>query len=159
MIEEQAIILSTDKTDVELPFATIEIVRKTACGLCGKTRGCGNAIWGKIFSHQSTSFRAENKIDAKVGQNVIVGIDEKALMKGALLLYLVPLVFMFTGIILLSYLFNSDFADMLGAFIGLLLGFIWVKGHVEGKSHYQKNQPKILRLAVPDSEINIINVN
>lgn len=85
MIEEHAIILSTEGDSEAQSVATIEVVRKTACGLCGKTRGCGNAIWGKIFSHKSTSFKAQNGINAKVGQGVIVGIDESALMKSALL--------------------------------------------------------------------------
>ncbi len=53
MIEERAVILSVSQYNHNLSdsTATLEIERKTACGLCGKTRGCGNSIWGKLFAH------------------------------------------------------------------------------------------------------------
>jgi sigma-E factor negative regulatory protein RseC len=156
MIEEHAIILSTEDSTGGQPLATIEVVRKSACGLCGKTSGCGNAIWGKIFAHKSTSFKAQNNINATVGQGVIIGIDESAIMKGALLLYVVPLVTMFIGTILVSQLYDSEIAEIIGAVLGLVLGFFWVKGHVAGHVYYQQHQPKILRLDRVESEENEI---
>lgn len=152
MIEQQAIILSTEIQGEDQSVATIEVVRKTACELCGKTRGCGNALWGKIFAHKTTSFKAENSIDAKVGQSVIVGIDEKAVMKSALLLYIVPLVTMSIGTILASQISSTDFVAMIGAAVGLVVGYFWVKAHATGHAYYQDHQPKILRLDVADQE-------
>jgi sigma-E factor negative regulatory protein RseC len=156
MIEEHAIILSIEDLGNDQSVATIEVVRKTACGLCGKTQGCGNAIWGKLFAHKTTSFKAQNNINAKTGQHVIVGIDEKALMKSALLLYIVPLVTMFVGAILASQISNSDLTAMIGAAIGVLLGYFWVKAHTTGRSYYQSHQPKILRLDVVNQEKSFI---
>ena len=146
MIEEHAVILTLEPQIESQSVATLEIVRKTACGLCGQTRGCGNSIWGKLFSHKSTQFKAQNDINAKVGDSVIVGIDESALMKSALLLYMVPLVSMLLGAILVSSMTSWEAAPILGAGAGLLLGFVWVKGHTSGKVYYQNNQPRILRL-------------
>ncbi len=146
MIEERAVILTLETQAENQSVATLEIVRKTACGLCGQTSGCGNSIWGKLFSHKSTSFKAQNGINAKVGDSVIVGIDESALMKSALLLYVVPLATMLVGTILVSSATGSEAASMLGAAAGLLLGFAWVKAHTTGQAYYQSHQPKILRL-------------
>jgi len=154
MIEQSAIVLAVD-ADTE--NATIEVVRKTACGICGKTRGCGNAIWGKVFAHKGTSFKAKNTVNARVGQSVIVGIDEAAVMKTALLLYLVPLVMMFIGTILISQLHTSDAAAMIGAVAGLILGYLWVKAHTAGRAYYQNQQPKILRLDMVGAEEKSIN--
>jgi sigma-E factor negative regulatory protein RseC len=154
MIEEHAIILSIENQSEYQPVATIEVVRKTACGLCGKTRGCGNALWGKMFAHKTTSFKAQNSIDAKVGQSVIVGIDESALMKSALLLYIVPLVTMFIGAILASQVSGSELVAMLGAVVGVMVGYFWVKAHTAGRTYYQNHRPKILRLDVPKKEEN-----
>lgn len=154
MIEQHAIILAIE-TPVERPaVATIEVVRRTACGLCGKTRGCGNAFWGKLFGHKDVSLKAENAINAKVGQSVIVGIEEKALLKSALLLYIAPLATMLFGAILASKVSPSDLSAMVGAVAGLLVGFFWIKAHVAGRVYYQNYQPKILRLdnAASDSE-------
>ena len=71
MIEEYAIVTKSAGTT-----ATLEIERRTACGLCGQKRGCGNATWGKMLGHDSHDFTAENQIHAKVGDSVVVGIDE-----------------------------------------------------------------------------------
>ena len=147
MIEEHAVILTLESQAENNSVATLEIVRKTACGLCGQTRGCGNSVWGKLLSHKSVNFTAQNSINAKVGDSVIVGIDESALMRSALLLYIVPLVSMFFAAILASKISGSEAAPILGAGVGLFLGFCWVKGHTAGQAYYQNNQPKILRLA------------
>ena len=156
MIEQHAVILSTESDNGNPPMANIEVVRKTACGLCGKTRGCGNAIWGKIFAHKSTSFKAQNNIEARAGQHVIVGIDENALMKSALLLYMVPLAVMLIGAILMSQIYQSEIAQMFGAIAGLIIGFIWVKGHTAGHLYYEKHQPTILRLDNEGQEVDTV---
>ena len=148
MIEERAVILSLQSEPSQTQTtATLEIERKTACGLCGQTRGCGNSIWGRLFWHQTTAFRAQNRINAKVGDSVIVGINEKALLKSALLLYVLPLVTLFFGAILASQLWQTDGSTMLGAAIGLVLGLLWVKGHTMSNRYFNLQQPVILRLA------------
>ena len=144
MIEERAVILSLDNVSSN---ATLEIERKNACGLCGQTRGCGNSIWGKLFAHQSSAFKAQNRINAKVGDSVIVGINEQALLKSAMLLYIVPLVTLFIGAILMQQLFKTNAYAMLGALLGLVLGLLWVKGHTMSSRYFKLQQPVILRLA------------
>lgn len=148
MIEQRAVILSLKSEPSQTQtIATLEIERKTACGLCGQTRGCGNSIWGRLFGHQTTAFKAQNRINAKVGDSVIVGINEKALLKSAWLLYILPLVTLFIGAILASQLRQTDGITILGAAIGLVLGLLWVKGHTMSNSYFSLQQPVILRLA------------
>jgi len=156
MIEERAVILSLENQSDDTKshsVATLEIERKTACGLCGQTRGCGNSIWGKLFAHRSSAFKAQNRINAKVGDSVIVGINEKALVKSALLLYILPLATMLIGAILVSHFRQTDASAMLGAVIGLALGLLWVKGHTMSSSYFRLQQPVILRLASNETEI------
>ncbi|CAN4268996.1 RseC Positive regulator of sigma E activity [Methylophilaceae bacterium] len=155
MLEEHAIVLSISPNSHKLSdsIAVLEIERRTACGLCGKTRGCGNSIWGKLFAHQSTAFKAQNPIKAKVGDSVVVGINERALLKSALLLYIAPLVTMMIGAILMNELMHNNAGSILGALIGLMLGFVWVKGHTTASRYFLEQQPVILRLATQDTEI------
>jgi sigma-E factor negative regulatory protein RseC len=159
MIEEHAVIVSLDNASLDSvsssSTATLEIERKTACGLCGQTRGCGNSIWGKLFAHQSTAFKAQNLINAKVGDSVIVGINESALLKSALLLYILPLVTLFFGAILATRFNASDASAMIGALIGLAVGLVWVKGHTMSSSYFKLQQPVILRLAFQETVINV----
>jgi sigma-E factor negative regulatory protein RseC len=148
MIEERAVILSlASDAASDNSTATLEIERKTACGLCGQTRGCGNSIWGKLFAHQSSAFKAQNRINAKVGDSVIVGINESALLKSAMLLYILPLATLFLGAILATQVNDSNASAMLGAAAGLVLGLLWVKGHTMSNSYFKLQQPVILRLA------------
>ena len=158
MIEERAVIVSLDNVlsdAVSSQTVTLEIERKTACGICGQTRGCGNSIWGKLFAHQSTAFKAQNRINAKVGDSVIVGINEKALLKSAMLLYILPLATMLIGAILAKQFNVTELSAMLGAVAGLVLGLLWVKGHTMSSNYFKLQQPVILRLAVDDASTSV----
>ena len=147
MIEEYAIVTGRLETQ-----ATLEIERRTACGLCGQKRGCGNATWGKLLGHNSHVFTAENKINANVGYSVVVGIDEQAVLSSAFYLYVVPLITMSIGTVLADYFFNNEFYVILSAIFGLSIGFLWVKGYLIGHSksgvaYSKKYQAVILRFA------------
>ncbi|ADI30325.1 SoxR reducing system RseC family protein [Methylotenera versatilis] len=154
MIEEYAIVTKSAGTT-----ATLEIERRTACGLCGQKRGCGNATWGKMLGHDSHDFTAENQINAQVGDSVVVGIDEQAVLNSAFFLYVVPLVGLLIGTLAADYLFKNQFYVILGAVLGLVLGFLWVKGHLighdkSGVAFSKKYQAVILRLADDEAGLN-----
>ncbi|MSP86773.1 MAG: Fis family transcriptional regulator [Methylotenera sp.] len=147
MIEEYAIV--TAKIDAQ---ATLEIERRTACGLCGQTRGCGNAAWGKLLGHNRHAFTAENLIDANVGDSVVVGIEEQAVLNTAFFLYVVPLMAMLVATVAADHFFSNQLYVILAAALGLLLGFLWVKGYLIGQNkagvaYSKKYQAVILRFA------------
>lgn len=148
MIEERAVIIALSQdAQSGTSMASLEIERRTACGLCGQTRGCGNQVWGKLLGHQSTAFKAENSIQASVGQSVIVAIDEQALVKAALMLYMIPLASMFLLGVVANVVWQTELAAMLGAVTGLLAGGCWLKGYLMAKPHAMNKQPNIVRLA------------
>jgi sigma-E factor negative regulatory protein RseC len=125
MIEETAVVIEKSKSQV-----TLEIERRSACAICGQTRGCGNATWGKMLGHQQHAIQAVNAIDANVGDRVVVGIQERAVLNAAYLLYFLPLLALFIGAGIASVLFRHDFYVILGAILGLLFGFFGVKQYV-----------------------------
>lgn len=152
MVEEQAIVTSTEKNQ-----ASLEIIRNKPCGLCGQTRGCGLSFLGKLFAHRKNIFKAENPIEAKVGDHVIVGIEESSLLLSAITVYGIPLLFLLMGAFLVNTFGDSMHADRntaIGAGIGLLLGYIWVKAHAQGRTISVRYSPVILRLVMPASTIN-----
>ncbi len=147
MIEEHAII--TGLVDNQ---ATLEIERRTACGLCGQKRGCGNATWGKLLGHKSQAFNADNPINASVGDSVVVGINEQAVLSSVFFLYMVPLLGLLIGAVMADVFFDNEFYVILAAVSGLVLGFLWVKGHLighdgAGKAFSAKYKAVILRHA------------
>lgn len=154
MVEEQAIVISTDQDQTSL-----EILRNKPCGLCGQIRGCGLSFWGKLFAHRPNTFKAKNLIKAQVGDVVVVGVEENALLMSSMVVYGIPLLLLLIGAFLGSFLATTadvDSGTALGAAVGLLLGFIWLKGHAQGSSLDGRYSPVILRLATPSSGKNVV---
>ena len=158
MIEEHAVVTGCNNSQ-----ATLEIERRTACGLCGQKRGCGNATWGKLLGHKSHAFEADNPINAKMGDSVVVGIDEHAMLKSVFLLYVVPLLGLLIGAVLADIFLKNEFLVILSAASGLALSFLWVKGHLSGPASTVNatSQAVILRHAddTIDDENNTVTAN
>jgi len=142
MIEEQAIVIKASKERV-----TLEVVRSQPCGLCGQVRGCGNSIWGKIFSHQSGHIETHNKLNAKLGDIVILGIDETLMLKSSLMLYGVPLLLMFLGMVIANSLAHEmvEFYTLVGAILGLFLGVVMIKRVINEKMQMFYNEAQLIR--------------
>jgi sigma-E factor negative regulatory protein RseC len=149
MIEENAVI--TEKNDSNVIF---EVERTKACGICGQTRGCGNATWGKLLGHQQHSVKAENPIDANIGDHVIVGVEEKVILNAALYLYVIPLLGLFLGAGAGQLLFKQDHWGIVGAALGLFTGFMVVKQYLSNPKNQPKNQSyaKVLRYSNESSD-------
>lgn len=76
-----------------LPDGSAEVVhiRQSACsGDCHKCSGCGAA-------KETLVFRAENPVNAQVGEDVIISSRSDAVLRGAAVLYMLPLVLFFLG--------------------------------------------------------------
>jgi sigma-E factor negative regulatory protein RseC len=143
MVEEQAVVV-----DLKDEMAMLEVIRRKPCGLCGQTRGCGVSMWGKLFRHRPNVFKALNRIDAKVGDFVIVGVEEQALLRSSLLVYGVPLLALLAGAMFASLAWGGEHRDasaVLGAVLGLAVGLLWVRGHTAGRTFDSRYQPVILR--------------
>lgn len=150
MIEEQALVVG-----VEQDRALLEIVRRTPCGLCGQTRGCGISVWGKLLGHRSNVFQAVNQLNAQVGDQVVVGVDEKALLASSLAIYGAPLVLVLAGAAIGAWLAPSagDAWPLAGAGLGLVASLLWIKGHGTGRGLDARYRPVILRPADTHSQI------
>lgn len=93
-------------------------VRESACsGECHKCSGCGS-------SQQTMVICAENPIGAKVGDWVAIEAKSGAVLKAAVMLYIVPLVLFIAGYLLGEHLWQSG---ILFALAGLLIGLVLVK--------------------------------
>lgn len=142
MIEEQAIVVR-----VEGDRAYLEVERHQPCGLCGATRGCGVSIWGRLFASRHGSISLPNSLQLGIGDRVVVAVQEGALLHGALLTYLMPLLLVclggFFGAMMGGSRGTSDLYGVLGAVTGLLLGLVVVRraGPAAGR------QPTMLRRA------------
>lgn len=103
-----------------LPDGMAEVIRirESACsGDCHKCSGCGAAS-------QTMLFAAHNEIGASPGDLVVVASDTATVLKGAALLYVLPLVTFLVGYILGENLWGRG---ILVSILTLVLGILPIK--------------------------------
>lgn len=151
MIEEKAIVTNLINLSGKPQQAELQVVRDKPCGLCGKTQGCGISLLSQFAGHQSSAFSVSNIINAKVGDIVIVGVEDKALLTSALFLYGFPLFGLMLGAMIGSQFAqnaqNIDLFSAFGAVAGLMIMILFVKFNFYAKRLGKNAQITLLRKA------------
>ena len=145
MIEESAQVIST-----EGDFVWVETQRKSTCGGCAANRACGTSVLEKILGRRRTRVRALSEEAVQVGERVVIGIEESALLRGSLAVYTVPLAALLAGAVvgdLLSqhWLLNGEALTLVLGIGGLLAGLLWLKGFTRRIRSDRRYQPVVLR--------------
>lgn len=128
MIEETATVVR-----VEGQFAWVETVRKSACDACAVSKGCGTSVLASVVGNKTTQLKVVNDIAAGVGDEVTIGLQETAMLRGAFLVYLFPLlslfVFALLGELLASQLLitNRETFVVIFGLTGLIAAFYLIK--------------------------------
>jgi len=142
MIEETAVVIEVDKQRLLL-----ETQRKSACQSCSVKSGCGTSSLAKVVGKRSSQFSVEKTLDVKVGDAVIIAIDENALVQGSLLIYFLPLIFMLVTGLIAEYLFVNELITILTVVSGFISALIFVR-YVLSRSALKKSiQPHLIRRA------------
>jgi sigma-E factor negative regulatory protein RseC len=145
MIEEQATVVSIDDDNI-----TVTSNIKSACGGCQQVDNCGSGQVAKAFPQKKLSLTLKSSLVLELGDNVVLGLNESALLHSAWQVYLWPLI----GLLLASWagewlvingiLGHEIFAIVLGV-IGGFLGFSLAKRQQLSSAACAKLAPKILR--------------
>ena len=150
MIEERALVTSC-KGDL----AQIETLRTTACGHCQSSSACGTSLLSRFFGYRKISVSALNPIDARPGDEVVVGVRESLLMRASLLFYLLPILLLifFAGLgqwITQHYsLVAAEPAAVVAGLLGLSIGLRVARRNALLMHNEKRNQAVILRQANP----------
>lgn len=97
-------------------------VAEGGCGRCHEPGGCGGKNLSQMFCASPKEYRVRNDRGAKVGEMVIVVVDEGVLRRSVLVAYGAPLVGLFAGAGL-GLAFAGDIGAMAGAGAGLVLAW------------------------------------
>jgi len=121
MIEESAQITRLDEAGV-----WIEVNRKSACAACSAQAGCGQKKLIDWLPTKRVEVFVENPSNLILapGQTVTVGLEEGALVRASLLVYLTPLLGLILFTLVLNFLNFSETFQILGAILGLTVGFV-----------------------------------
>lgn len=154
MITEQAIVVSCNNNET-----WIETQRKSSCGQCSANKGCGTSVLSKVLGNKFSTMKAINKIDAKVGDKVIIALNESSLLKGAFMTYMVPLLYIFAfswlGQFCASFfsLDNNELMVIIFGFSGFYFGLKHLKRFSVSIANDEDFQPVIIKQAEPFSVI------
>lgn len=114
--------------------------------------GCGADNIGRMFLGSAPHrFRVIDPIGCHVGDEAIIDIADGSVVRSASLVYLLPLLLVFTGAILASQLANpamADLASILGAATGLALAAAWLWYANQHILHNPRYQP-VIRRTIP----------
>jgi sigma-E factor negative regulatory protein RseC len=106
MIEESAVVVRIDNHQV-----WVESGSNGACGGCQQKASCAINAVGSVLKKKSVP--VDSDIQLKTGDQVMVAIDENLLLRASLLLYLAPLMALFTGAGMADWLLdNMQYADL-----------------------------------------------
>lgn len=148
MIEEQAQVIEVDGEQLILQAQT-----QSACGSCAAKKGCGTSVLSKVVGRKFTRFQVENNIGAVVGDTVVVGISEDALLKGSAMMYVVPVLGMLVFALAADYSLDAfiDYRDLVTAvsgIMGLVFGSLVSKWYFQRQAADQRFAPVVLRKIV-----------
>ena len=153
MIEEQAQVVEIKDGQLVLQAQT-----QSSCGSCEASKGCGTSLLAKVVGRKFTHFQVENNINAKVGDTVIVGIAEDALLKGSMMIYILPVFGMLLFAVLADYFFLSSerYHDLIVAgcaVIGMFTGALISKWYFHRQSSAQLFSPVVLRKIIDHGKL------
>lgn len=145
MIEEQAQVV-----DVCGEQLTLQVQTQSTCGACAAQKGCGTSVLSKVVGGKFTHFQAKNDIDAEVGDTVVVGIAEDALLTGSMMMYVVPIIAMMLFASLSDYVLpatadSRDLSIAAIAILGFFIGASVSKHYFQQHSNKERFTPVVLR--------------
>jgi sigma-E factor negative regulatory protein RseC len=145
MIEQQARVINIEGDQLVLEAET-----HSSCSACDVKNGCGTSVLAKWVGRKFTRFNAKNTVDARVGDQVIVGLSEKALMSGSLAVYLWPLLGMIAFSLAsdMMLLQDDDYRDQIiavSAGFGFVLSLLLCRKILANDDYREHLTPVVLR--------------
>ncbi len=124
MIEMRAIVIQLHGGD-----ASVQPIGTGGCGHCDSEGGCGSGTLTKVFcGNKPRQFKVRNDVSAKIGDEIQVSIPDGVLLRGAIKMYVLPLILLLAGgiagVSMAGEGAGSDAYAAAGAVAGLLLGFV-----------------------------------
>lgn len=139
--------------------AWLEPEQTAGCGSCAASAACGTASAqapgiGTITSRlEARRFKLDDvpeQLHLRVGDRIVIGLDNRALIKGSLIAYALPLFTSLMGCAVGNGLYDgSDGATLLGAVVGLAVGLLGTKILASRLTARGDLAPQFLRWAQP----------
>ncbi len=119
---------------------------KIDCQRCAAGQGCGGATFSRLLGRRLLSVRASTTESLAVGQKVLLQIQPRHLLQGALMAYLFPTLVMLLGAALGERLVPGDWGAVAGAGLGLFSCVVLSQRFGQSRSFAARFQPQAVSL-------------
>lgn len=128
MIEQKAKVVQVDDQKIWL-----DAERQSTCSSCAAKQGCGTGMLENHVGKRFSRIAIDKQESINVGQEMQLAISEHALLQGAFMMYLLPLLslFIFAGIA--AGLGANTFIETVAGLFGLAVGLVIVKKQFKNK--------------------------
>jgi sigma-E factor negative regulatory protein RseC len=129
----------------------VETRRQSTCSGCAAEKGCGTATLSKVLGQRRTLVRVLADTPLQVGDQVVIGIAERALVRGSLAVYAVPLLLLLFGAALgevgagNGLWDNAELGSLVLGLGGLATGLLWLKRFTRRIQNDHNYQAVVLR--------------
>lgn len=149
MIEESARVLR-----VNAGIATVSVQRRSACGTCSVHSGCGTALLASWLPRRRLTFGVDNRVGARLGDTVVIGLDEQHLQRYAMLLYATPLVGLLVGALMGQWLAGAigtgpELMSVVFGLSGVIMALVRVWRRGPGLDSHDRGAVQLIRVADP----------
>lgn len=117
---------------VESDGIWVETIQKTACNSCRAEKGCGQRLINKWDGHTSyiwVLLEGRNPAQYRNGDEIKIGVPEDVIAKGAILVYLLPLLTLLLATLAAHISMENELLTTLSGFAGLAAGGLMVRWH------------------------------
>ncbi|WP_325891686.1 SoxR reducing system RseC family protein [Grimontia sp. NTOU-MAR1] len=131
-------------------YLTVRCQQKTSCGSCASKNNCGTGIVSNALPGKVLDIRVPSEKPVNVGTLVEIGLEEQTVLRSALVVYILPLLFAITGAV-----FGQFLADLIAAGEGVIilssvlaggLGFLVARNFSRKLEQDTGATPKLLRI-------------
>lgn len=141
MIEERARV-----EGVHDGLITVTAGAKQGCPTCAQGQGCAGGVLGKLANRKNRRVQVGNPrgIAVQPGDWVRIGLDEAALVQGAMLVYLLPLVALLLAAAVLHAAGAGEGVITICALLALVGGFLFAARLQRSPQAQRRHQPVLL---------------
>lgn len=132
--------------EIEGEVVWVSYVRQTACQSCKSESVCGNSYLEKWASGKITHIPVlSNGLALELGEEVIVGIDERTVLTASMFVYALPILLLLAGCYAGHLISGHDLGVGLGGLLGIGGGFLAVYVHGLMNQHNPQFRPVVLK--------------
>jgi len=127
----------------------VEVIQQSTCGSCSAQKACGQSLLQKLYQgrhHRIQVFRDDQAPEQiQIGDQVTIGLPEAVIVRGSLVLYILPLLGLLLGAVIGQALFESgDLSAIIGAALGFLCGIFVAKKQALIQSKDPATRPRLI---------------